>query len=62
MRFSGPAGMSYRLWTSPDPTLSPVESTWTLLNSGSFTGGTDEFIDAAAQPAVPAQFYILTTP
>jgi hypothetical protein len=62
MQFSGPVGMGYRIWTSPDPSLSPVESTWSLVTSGTFTGGTDEFIDTSAQPTVPTQFYLLTVP
>jgi hypothetical protein len=50
------------VWTSDNPSLSPVESTWTLIGSGTFSGGLDQFVDTQAQKTVPAQYYLLTVP
>ncbi len=62
LTFSGPVGTSYRVWASPDLSLAPVETTWTLLTGGTFSGGVDQYIDTQAQSNVPAQFYVLTVP
>jgi hypothetical protein len=62
LRFSGPAGQSYRLWTSTNLALTPIETTWTLLTNNTFSGSADTFTDSQAQIQTPEQFYILTIP
>ncbi len=62
LNFTGPSGQGYRIWTSTDVTLSPVESTWTYLANGNFTGGTDTVTDTSYAPTSPQQFYIITVP
>ncbi len=59
--FSGISGTSYRVWASSNPTLSPVTTTWTLLNSGTFGGSPVTFTDTAAA-GHPQRFYVLTLP
>ena len=59
--FTGTAGKGYTIWTSTDVTLSPIPSTWTMLTTGTFSGGTDSFQDSAAG-SNPQQFYIITVP
>ncbi len=62
LNFTGPSGQGYRIWTTTDVTLSPVESTWTYLANGNFSGGTDAFTDTSYAPTSPQQFYIMTVP
>jgi hypothetical protein len=59
LNFSGPAGASYRVWSTIDLSLAPVTSTWTLLGSGTFSGGADSF---AITPKDTNQFYVITQP
>ena len=61
LNFTGTAGNNYRVWGSADVSLKPVTSTWTLLGSGTFTGGADNFTDTNA-PAFRQQFYTITIP
>ena len=62
LRFSGPAGQSYRIWTSTNLALTPIETTWTLLNNNTFSGSVDTFTDSQAQIQTFEQFYVLTMP
>lgn len=61
LNFSGSAGTGYRIWGSTNVALKPVTSTWTLLTSGTFSGGPDSFVDTNA-PAFRQQFYTITIP
>jgi hypothetical protein len=61
LNFSGTAGSNYRVWGSADVALKPITSTWTLLGTGTFTGGADSFVDTNA-PAFRQQFYTITIP
>jgi hypothetical protein len=61
LNFSGTAGSSYRVWGTGNVALKPITSTWTLLTSGTFSGGTDTFTDTNA-PAFKQQFYTITIP
>ncbi|MGZ4972444.1 MAG: beta strand repeat-containing protein [Limisphaerales bacterium] len=61
LNFSGSAGSTYRIWGSTNVALKPVTSTWTLLTSGTFTGGADSFVDTNA-PTRSLQFYTITIP
>jgi hypothetical protein len=61
LNFTGPAGYNYTIWTSTDITLSPVESTWTMLATGSFSGGVDSVTDPNGGTN-PQQFYIISVP
>jgi hypothetical protein len=58
LAFSGPSGQTYKVLHSTDVKL-PLTS-WTVLTSGSFTGGTDTYQDLA--PADPQRFYIIMSP
>ncbi|HWX21540.1 MAG TPA: autotransporter-associated beta strand repeat-containing protein [Candidatus Binatia bacterium] len=61
LTFSGPAGFAYRVWGSTSVALAPVESTWTLLSSGTFGSVPVNFIDVNATN-YPARFYEITVP
>ena len=61
LNFTGPAGYPYTIWTTTDVSLSPVESTWTSLTVGTFSGGTDSYTDPNGGTN-PHQFYIITVP
>jgi hypothetical protein len=61
LNFTGPAGRGYSIWTTTDVALSPVESTWTKLTTGTFTGGTDPYTDPNGGTN-PHQFYIISVP
>jgi hypothetical protein len=61
LNFTGPAGYSGTIWTSADVRLSPVESTWTALTTGTFSGGTDTYTDPNGGTN-PQQFYIISVP
>jgi len=60
LNFTGAAASGYRLWTSTDPTRTPVNTTWTLLTSNTFSGGVDVYTDMPATSA--AQYYVITVP
>jgi hypothetical protein len=57
--FTGSTGAGYHLYTSTD--LTQPLSNWTLLTTGSFSGGTDTYTDASGGNN-PQQYYILTSP
>jgi hypothetical protein len=59
LNFSGPAGQAYRVWGSTNLALTPVTSTWTLLGSGTFSGGADSLAIGATNGC---QFYVITQP
>lgn len=61
LNFTGPAGSGYTIWASSDPALSPIQSTWTLLTTGIFSGGTDTYTDPSGGTN-PQQFYIISVP
>jgi hypothetical protein len=61
LSFTGTAGQNYSIYTTTDPSQTPVTSTWTLLGTGTFSGGTDTFTDPNGG-ASPQQFYIITVP
>jgi hypothetical protein len=59
LNFTGPAGYSYTLWGSPDPTLTPVQTTWSALTTATFSGGVDSYTDTIDSPP---EYYVLTMP
>jgi hypothetical protein len=61
LNFTGPAGTGYTIWTTTNVALSPVQSTWTSLTSGTFSGGTDTYTDPNGGTDAQ-QFYIITVP
>jgi len=61
LNFIGPAGVAYRIWTTTDVTLSPIESTWTELTGANFSGGIDSVTDQNGG-SNPQQFYIISVP
>ncbi len=60
LHFSGKAGNTYKVWTTTDLSLQPIESTWTLLGTGTFSGGNDTFTCPAG--ASTTQYYAITQP
>ena len=60
LNFTGPVGSPYRIWSSSNPGLHPVPSTWTLVTSGSFASGVNSYTDTAASGK--AKFYVITSP
>jgi hypothetical protein len=61
LSFTGPAGTGYSIWTTTSIALSPLESTWTKLTTGTFSGGTDTYTDPSGGTN-PHQFYIISVP
>jgi hypothetical protein len=61
LNFTGPAGTGYTIWATSDVALSPVQTTWTSLATGAFSGGTDTYMDPNGGTN-PHQFYIITVP
>jgi hypothetical protein len=59
LHFSGTAGNTYHVWTTTNLARMPVDTTWTLLGTGTFSGA-DTFTCPA--PGTAAEFYILTEP
>ena len=60
LKFSGTSG-NYRLWASTNLALTPVTSTWSLLTSGTFSGGTVTYKDSQSTN-YPRRFYLITVP
>jgi hypothetical protein len=60
LHFKGTAGGTYHVWTTTNLALHPVETTWTLLGTGTFSGGNDSF--TCPSGAATAQFYTITQP
>jgi hypothetical protein len=61
LNFTGPAGYPYTIWTATDVTLSPIESTWTSLTTGTFSGGADTYTDPNGGADLQ-QYYIISVP
>ena len=61
LNFTGPAGIGYTIWTTINVALSPVQSTWTMLTTGTFSGGSDTYTDPNGGTN-PQQFYIISVP
>jgi hypothetical protein len=59
LHFTGHAGGTYHVWTTTNLALQPVETTWTLLGTGTFSGGQDTFTCPAGSST---QFYAITQP
>ena len=61
LNFTGPAGTGYTIWTTTDVAFRPIQSTWTMLTTGTFNGGTDTYTDPNGGTN-PHQFYIILVP
>ena len=61
LNFTGQAGFGYTIWTSTDVSLTPVQSYWSQLTTGTFSGGVDSFTDPNGG-VNPQQFYKITSP
>lgn len=61
MSFTGTAGVGYTIWASTDATLAPIQSTWSRLTTGTFSGGIDTVTDPAGGQN-PQEFYIISVP
>jgi len=59
--FTGGTGQNYRVWASTNVALTPITTTWNLLDSGTFGGSPVIFTDIQATN-FPQRFYILTVP
>lgn len=59
LHFSGTAGGTYHVWSSTSLALEPVKTTWTLLGTGTFSGGNDTFQAPASSTTT---FYAITQP
>jgi hypothetical protein len=59
LTFSGAVGTAYRVWGTTNLSLRPITSKWTLLGSGTFSGGVDTF---GITPANQDEFYVITQP
>jgi hypothetical protein len=61
LNFTGPAGSSYTIWCTSDVALTPVNTQWSNLATGTFSGGIDSFTDPNGGTN-PQQFYEITSP
>jgi hypothetical protein len=61
LNFTGPVGYGYTIWTATDVTLSPIESTWSIMTTGTFTNGVNRVTDPYGG-GNPQQFYIISVP
>jgi hypothetical protein len=61
LNFIGQAGTGYTIWATTDLALTPVQSTWAALTTGTFSGGTDTYTDTNTGTN-PQQFYIISVP
>ena len=59
LTFSGPAGQSYKILTSPDITQPMIN--WTVLTNGTFGASPVTFTNAVS-PATPVGYYRITSP
>jgi hypothetical protein len=57
--FTGASGQGYHLYSTTD--LTQPLANWTLLTTGTFSGGTDNYTDSAGGSS-PQEFYIITSP
>lgn len=60
LHFSGTAGHTYHVWSTTNVALTPVETKWTLIGTGTFSGGADTFSCPASGNAT--EFYTITQP
>jgi hypothetical protein len=60
LNFTGPAGKSYTILTTTDVALL-IQGNWTVLATGTFSGGTDSYTDTSGGTN-PQQFYIISVP
>ena len=60
LNFTGPAGKSYTILTTTDVALL-IQGNWTVLATGTFSGGTDSYTDTSGGTN-PEQFYIISVP
>ena len=58
---TGTIGSTYKLWASTNVTLTPITTTWTLLNSGTITASPFTINDLTATN-FPRRFYIFSAP
>jgi autotransporter-associated beta strand protein len=58
---TGAVGGTYRLWATTNMALTPVTTTWTLLQGGTITASPFTNIDLTATNK-PQQFYLFSTP
>src|SRR5262249_7575264 len=58
---TGAIGSTYKLWATTNLALSPISSTWTLLNSGTVTTSPFTINDLTATN-YPRRFYIFSAP
>ncbi|HEY3913969.1 MAG TPA: hypothetical protein VGN61_05735, partial [Verrucomicrobiae bacterium] len=59
LNLSGQAGTPFSVWASTNLDLRPIESTWTLVWQGTFSGGADT---VPLTPTETNEFYIITQP
>ncbi len=59
LNFSGPALTTYHIWSTTNLSLTPVDTTWTLVGAGTFSGGADSFPISVTETN---EFYVLTQP
>lgn len=58
---TGNNGQNYRIWASPDVTLTPITTTWTQIGSGTFGGSPVTVTDLNATN-YPQRYYLLSVP
>ena len=62
LKFTGPAGYNYSIWTSTNAAAADIKGTWKKLYSGgTFSGETDSYTDPNGGDNT-AQFYIISVP
>ena len=61
LNFTGTLGANYRVWATTNVELAPIQSTWTLLASGTFGSGAVTYVDTASTN-FPHRFYVITDP
>jgi hypothetical protein len=60
LNFTGPDSYPYRIWSTTNLALGPVQSTWTLVTSGTLASGVNTYTDTAATDMT--EFYTITVP
>lgn len=61
LKFSGTVGANYRLWATTNVALTPIQTKWTLLSSGTFGSGATTYADTASTNFAQ-RFYVITDP
>jgi len=59
--FSGGDGQNYRVWASTNVALTPIQTTWMQIGSGTFGASPVTFSDLNATN-YPMRFYVVTVP